>query len=189
MFSVGPAQTVERIHEDLTPPRSQVLFGIPVSASGDEDDDWFFTYFQPYRYVLNRIPVYPSIGNHDADESEACDDRDAGRRQLLPVRAAGRGRGGGPRVVPSGAVLPVPLRLGHRVRLHRHLERSVLHESTACSRSRSTGSSSKRRSRRSLDGVRVADPVRAPSAVQCRPASWQHQRRWQSCCRCSSARG
>jgi len=51
------------------------LFGIPVSASGDEDDDWFFTYFQPYRYILNRIPVYPSIGNHDADESEACDDR------------------------------------------------------------------------------------------------------------------
>jgi hypothetical protein len=51
------------------------LFGIAVSASGDEDDDWFFTYFQPYRYILNRIPVYPSIGNHDADESEACDDR------------------------------------------------------------------------------------------------------------------
>ena len=51
------------------------LFGISVTASGDEDDDWFFTYFQPYRYILNRIPVYPSIGNHDADESEACDDR------------------------------------------------------------------------------------------------------------------
>ena len=54
---------------------SKKLFGIPMSATGDEDDDWFFTYFQPYRYVLNRIPVYPSIGNHDADESEACDDR------------------------------------------------------------------------------------------------------------------
>jgi tartrate-resistant acid phosphatase type 5 len=51
------------------------LFGIPVSHTGDEDDDWFFTYFQPYRYILNRIPVYPSIGNHDADETEACDDR------------------------------------------------------------------------------------------------------------------
>jgi len=51
------------------------LFGIPVGSTGDEDDDWFFTYFQPYRYILNRIPVYPSIGNHDADETEACDDR------------------------------------------------------------------------------------------------------------------
>jgi hypothetical protein len=51
------------------------LFGIPIGATGDEDDDWFFTYFQPYRYVINRIPVYPSIGNHDAAESEDCDDR------------------------------------------------------------------------------------------------------------------
>jgi hypothetical protein len=51
------------------------LLGIPVGATGDEDDDWFFTYYQPYRYVINRIPVYPSIGNHDAAESEECDDR------------------------------------------------------------------------------------------------------------------
>jgi tartrate-resistant acid phosphatase type 5 len=43
--------------------------------SGEEDDDWFFTFYQPYRYVLNRIPVYPSIGNHDAGETEAQDDR------------------------------------------------------------------------------------------------------------------
>ena len=43
--------------------------------SGDEDDDWFFTYFQPYRYVLNRIPVWPSIGNHDTQETEEHDDR------------------------------------------------------------------------------------------------------------------
>jgi tartrate-resistant acid phosphatase type 5 len=51
------------------------LLGVPVGATGDEDDDWFFTYFQPYRYIINRIPVYPSIGNHDAGESEECDDR------------------------------------------------------------------------------------------------------------------
>jgi hypothetical protein len=44
-------------------------------GSGEEDDDWFFTYYQPYRYILNRIPVYPSIGNHDASESEDRDDR------------------------------------------------------------------------------------------------------------------
>jgi tartrate-resistant acid phosphatase type 5 len=51
------------------------LLGIPIGSSGDEDDDWFFTYFQPYRYIINRIPVYPSIGNHDAAESEDGDDR------------------------------------------------------------------------------------------------------------------
>lgn len=51
------------------------LLGIPIGSSGTDDDDWFFTYFQPYRYIINRIPVYPSIGNHDSDESEGCDDR------------------------------------------------------------------------------------------------------------------
>jgi hypothetical protein len=51
------------------------LLGIPIGDTGEEDDDWFFTYFQPYRYIINRVPVYPSIGNHDAAESEDCDDR------------------------------------------------------------------------------------------------------------------
>jgi len=54
--------------------RRRVL-GVAIGGTGDEDDDWFFTYFQPYRYVINRIPVYPSIGNHDADETEERDDR------------------------------------------------------------------------------------------------------------------
>jgi 3',5'-cyclic AMP phosphodiesterase CpdA len=47
-----------------------------VGATGDEDDDWFFTFYQPYRYVLNRIPFYPSVGNHDGNETEVNDDRD-----------------------------------------------------------------------------------------------------------------
>jgi tartrate-resistant acid phosphatase type 5 len=64
--------------------------------SGDEDDDWFFTYFQPYRYVLNRIPVWPSIGNHDTRETEEHDDRDQVmdnmylRERLAGEEAAGR---------------------------------------------------------------------------------------------------
>jgi len=53
----------------------QRVLGVAIGDTGDEDDDWFFTYFQPYRYVINRIPVYPSIGNHDADETEERDDR------------------------------------------------------------------------------------------------------------------
>jgi tartrate-resistant acid phosphatase type 5 len=35
----------------------------------------FFTYYQPYRYIINRVPFYPCIGNHDAAESEDRDDR------------------------------------------------------------------------------------------------------------------
>ncbi|HET8644732.1 MAG TPA: metallophosphoesterase, partial [Vicinamibacteria bacterium] len=54
----------------------RTLLGVPVGSTGDEDDDWFFTYYQPYRYVLNRVPVYPSIGNHDGNETEVNDDRD-----------------------------------------------------------------------------------------------------------------
>ena len=53
------------------------LLGLPIgSNTGDEDDDWFFTFFQPYRYMLNRVPVYPCIGNHDTAETEDRDDRD-----------------------------------------------------------------------------------------------------------------
>jgi len=51
------------------------LFGLIGGQTGDEDDDWYFAYHEPYRYVINRVPVYPSIGNHDADESESRDDR------------------------------------------------------------------------------------------------------------------
>ena len=54
---------------------SKKFLGLPVGGFGDVDEDWFFTYFQPYRYVINRIPVYPSVGNHDTGESEHDDDR------------------------------------------------------------------------------------------------------------------
>ncbi|HEX6973919.1 MAG TPA: metallophosphoesterase, partial [Vicinamibacterales bacterium] len=64
--------------------------------TGDDDDDWFFTYFQPYRYVLNRIPVCPTIGNHDTRETEEHDDREQVmdnmylRERLAADEAAGR---------------------------------------------------------------------------------------------------
>ena len=70
-----------------------------VSARrGDEDDDWFFTFFQPYRYCLNRIPVYPCIGNHDTAETEDRDDREQVldnfflRERMATDEAAGRRR-------------------------------------------------------------------------------------------------
>jgi tartrate-resistant acid phosphatase type 5 len=67
-----------------------------TADSGDEDDDWFFTFFQPYRYVINRVPWCPSIGNHDTLETEEHDDRDQVmdnfylRERLLGEEAAGR---------------------------------------------------------------------------------------------------
>jgi tartrate-resistant acid phosphatase type 5 len=74
----------------------QRLLGIPIGGTGDEDDDWFFTYFQPYRYVINRIPVYPCIGNHDTAETEERDDRAQVednfylKERILSEEAAGR---------------------------------------------------------------------------------------------------
>jgi hypothetical protein len=44
--------------------------------SGDEDDDWFFKYFLPYRRLLRRMPLYVSAGNHDGAEFELQVDRD-----------------------------------------------------------------------------------------------------------------
>ena len=52
------------------------ILGLVLRDAGDEDDDWFFTFYQPYRYLLNRVPVYPSIGNHDSAETEERDDRE-----------------------------------------------------------------------------------------------------------------
>jgi tartrate-resistant acid phosphatase type 5 len=74
----------------------QRLLGIPLGGTGDEDDDWFFTYFQPYRYIINRVPVYPCIGNHDSAETEERDDRAQVednfylKERILSEEAAGR---------------------------------------------------------------------------------------------------
>lgn len=44
--------------------------------SGGEDDDWYSSFFQPYRYVIARVPVFPAIGNHDTSDTEGSDDRE-----------------------------------------------------------------------------------------------------------------
>lgn len=42
---------------------------------GGEDDDWYSSFFQPYRLAIARIPIFPAIGNHDSADSESSDDR------------------------------------------------------------------------------------------------------------------
>ncbi len=99
----------------------KTLLGVPVGATGDEDDDWFFTYYQPYRYILNRVPVYPSIGNHDGDETEVNDDRDQVMDNFyVAERLAGEEQAGRASVGPG---LNYRFRHGtrHRARLHRQL--------------------------------------------------------------------
>jgi len=45
-----------------------------MRMTGDEDDDWFASYFMPYREVISRVPVFPCLGNHDSENSEEDDD-------------------------------------------------------------------------------------------------------------------
>lgn len=38
-------------------------------GSGDDDDEWLMTFFQPYRTLIDRIPFFPCVGNHDTAET------------------------------------------------------------------------------------------------------------------------
>jgi tartrate-resistant acid phosphatase type 5 len=46
-----------------------------LAQTGAEDDDWYFTFYEPYRYLIDHLPLYPAAGNHDGDEEELNDDR------------------------------------------------------------------------------------------------------------------
>jgi tartrate-resistant acid phosphatase type 5 len=46
-----------------------------LEATGAYDEDWWLTFFQPYRYLLDHLPFYPTTGNHDSSDTEASDDR------------------------------------------------------------------------------------------------------------------
>jgi tartrate-resistant acid phosphatase type 5 len=49
--------------------------GGPTDHTGAADEDWWLTFFQPYRYLLDRLPFYPTAGNHDGADQESSDDR------------------------------------------------------------------------------------------------------------------
>jgi hypothetical protein len=47
-----------------------------TSGTGNEDDDWYASFYEPYRFILNRVPFYPAVGNHDVGDTERSDDRE-----------------------------------------------------------------------------------------------------------------
>ncbi len=51
-------------------------YGGAGAESGAEDDDWYSSFYQPYRYTIDRVPVYPTVGNHDTSDTEHSDDRE-----------------------------------------------------------------------------------------------------------------
>jgi len=48
----------------------------PEDHSGAFDEDWWLTFFQPYRYLFDHLPFYPTAGNHDSSDEESSDDRE-----------------------------------------------------------------------------------------------------------------
>jgi tartrate-resistant acid phosphatase type 5 len=46
-------------------------FTLRFRDTGDEDTEWEAKFFGPYENLIARIPFYPSLGNHDGNETEA----------------------------------------------------------------------------------------------------------------------
>ena len=77
---------------------------------------------QPYRYLINRIPVYPSIGNHDTGEIGRAGRPGPAVRQPLHPGTTAPGLDGRPGVARSGPLLPFRRGSGCGADRARHLE-------------------------------------------------------------------
>ncbi|HYP07781.1 MAG TPA: metallophosphoesterase, partial [Bryobacteraceae bacterium] len=49
-------------------------FMLRFTNSGDRDTHWDSKFYGPYEQVISRIPFYPSLGNHDGNETESRGD-------------------------------------------------------------------------------------------------------------------
>lgn len=52
----------------------KVTFTLRYKNTGDSDRDWEARFFQPYGQILARVPFFPTLGNHDGNETEARGD-------------------------------------------------------------------------------------------------------------------
>ncbi|MGJ5817872.1 metallophosphoesterase [Paludibaculum fermentans] len=51
------------------------VFGVPTRrGTGNDDAHWESRFFLPYKPLIEHIPFYPSLGNHDGNESESTRD-------------------------------------------------------------------------------------------------------------------
>ena len=54
--------------------RRSVELHIGFRGTGARDADWQRKFFEPYKDVLAHVPFYPSLGNHDGNETENRED-------------------------------------------------------------------------------------------------------------------
>jgi len=57
--------TGDNIYGDV----NNFVFG--VKNTGNEDSDWASKFFEPYQGLIAHVPFFPSLGNHDGNESES----------------------------------------------------------------------------------------------------------------------
>lgn len=50
--------------------------GLGFKHTGSSDEDWGSKFFEPYQPLLASVPFFPSLGNHDGNESERHHDMD-----------------------------------------------------------------------------------------------------------------
>jgi hypothetical protein len=70
--SANPVRFVLTTGDNIYGDVSTFLFG--VKNTGNQDSDWRRKFFEPYREILARIPFYPTLGNHDGNETENRED-------------------------------------------------------------------------------------------------------------------
>jgi hypothetical protein len=73
--SADPVRFILTTGDNIYGDVSNFLFG--VKNTGDEDSHWARKFFEPYRDILARIPFYPTLGNHDGNETERHGDLQA----------------------------------------------------------------------------------------------------------------
>jgi tartrate-resistant acid phosphatase type 5 len=52
----------------------QIGLMLRFSKTGNSDTHWESKFFAPYEPLIRRIPFYPTLGNHDGNETESRDD-------------------------------------------------------------------------------------------------------------------
>ncbi|MEJ7764172.1 MAG: metallophosphoesterase [Acidimicrobiales bacterium] len=95
---LGVARTIQR-WADALPVRFIMGLGDTIyhgpggklEHTGAVDTDWWLTFFQPYRHLLDHLPFYPTAGNHDGADTEASDDRAQLEDNLFLLERFGRG--------------------------------------------------------------------------------------------------
>ena len=66
--SGNPVRFVLTVGDNIYGDINNFFFGI--KNTGAEDRDWARKFFEPYQQILARVPFFPTLGNHDGNETE-----------------------------------------------------------------------------------------------------------------------